>query len=121
MRRIDAETLIVDGEALALDASGRPRLFQDTASGAAGGLVPFFFDVLLIDGEPLLDLPLVDRIDRLGEVAPVELMVQRTITPFPQVAEAFTEHVLAQGQEGVVVKSLDAPYEAGRRGSGCAV
>jgi DNA ligase-1 len=118
VRRIDAETLIVDGEALALDASGRPRLFQDTASGAAGGLVPFFFDVLLIDDEPLLDLPLVDRIDRLGEVAPVELMVQRTITPFPQVAEAFTEHVLAQGQEGVVVKSLDAPYEAGRRGSG---
>lgn len=117
VRSIEADTLIVDGEALALDESGRPRLFQDTASGAAGELVPFFFDALLIDGEPLIDLPLIQRIERLGEVAPVKHMVQRTTTPFPAVAEAFAAHVLAQGHEGVVVKDLAAPYEAGRRGS----
>ncbi len=114
---IDADTLIVDGEALALDEAGRPRLFQDTASGAAGGLAPFFFDALLLDDEPLLDLPLGERIERLAARAPASLVVQRTTTDSAAVAEAFTAHVLAQGQEGVVVKDLAAPYEAGRRGS----
>ncbi len=117
VRAVDAETLIVDGEALALDGEGRPRLFQDTASGAAGALVPFFFDALLIDDEPLIDLPLAERVERLGERAPVASMVQRTVTNSPAVAEAFTQHVLEQGQEGVVVKDLAAPYDAGRRGS----
>ncbi len=117
VRTIDADTLIADGEALALDADGRPRLFQDTASGAAGGLTPYFFDALLLDGEPLLDLPLAERARRLAEVVPVRHMVQRTVTDQPAVAEAFATHVLAQGHEGVVVKDVDAPYEAGRRGS----
>ena len=117
VRAIEAETLIVDGEALALDEDGRPRLFQDSASGAAGPLLPFFFDALLIDEEPLIDLPLAERIERLGECAPVTSMVQRTITPFPAVAEAFATHVLDQGHEGVVVKDLSAPYAAGRRGA----
>ena len=117
VRSIDADTLVADGEALALDREGRPRLFQDTASGAAGGLTPTFFDALLLDGEPLLDLPLTERIARLAERVPVRHMIQRTVTDRAAVAEAFTEHVLAQGHEGVVVKDLDAPYEAGRRGS----
>ena len=117
VRAIDADTLIADGEALALDAQGRPRLFQDTASGAAGGLTPYFFDALLLDDEPLLDLPLSERLARLAERVPARHMVQRTVTDQRAVAQAFTDHVLAQGHEGVVVKDVDAPYDAGRRGS----
>ena len=117
VRTIDAETLIADGEALAFDEAGQPRLFQDSVSGAAGGLVPSFFDALLIDDEPLVDLPLAERIERLAERAPVALMVQRTVATAPALAEAFAAHVLAQGHEGVVVKDLAAPYKAGRRGS----
>ena len=117
VRGIDADTLIADGEALALDEGGRPRLFQDTASGAAGGLTPTFFDALLLDGEPLLDLPLAERVGRLAERVAVRHMIQRTVTDQPARAEAFAQHVLAQGHEGVVVKDVDAPYDAGRRGS----
>ncbi len=36
----------------------------------------------------------------------------------PAEAQEFLEDALARGHEGVMVKSLDAPYEAGRRGAG---
>ena len=36
----------------------------------------------------------------------------------PAVAQAFLDDALARGHEGVMVKALDAPYEAGRRGAG---
>ena len=36
----------------------------------------------------------------------------------PSAAQAFLDDALARGHEGVMVKSLETPYEAGRRGSG---
>src|SRR4029434_2914752 len=44
--------------------------------------------------------------------------VPRVVTADPAVAAAFMRDALARGHEGVVVKSLDAPYAAGRRGAG---
>ncbi|MDO5535653.1 MAG: hypothetical protein Q4F65_13515 [Propionibacteriaceae bacterium] len=99
VRTIDADTLIVDG-----------TVRTDAASGEVNAV---FSDALLIDGAPLLGRPLSDRIDLLGEVAPTKLMVQRTLTPFPAVAEAFAAHVREQGGCEVVVRDLDAPYTPG--------
>ena len=108
---------------IALDADGRPRPFQDTASRAATHgeaeitLTPFFFDCLYL-GEDLIDHPLSERIRLLTEALPADLLVSRLVTDDPEAAQRFFDDAVARGQEGVVVKSLDAPYEAGRRGAG---
>ncbi|MFT3859721.1 ATP-dependent DNA ligase [Micropruina sp.] len=107
---------ILDGEALALGADGRPRLFQETAASDFA-LTPFFFDLLALDDDELLDLPARERSERLSRVVPASARVGRLVTGEVSAAEAFSEQVLAAGHEGVVVKALDAPYEAGRRGS----
>ncbi len=127
-RRLAADRLILDGEAIALDDRGRPRPFQETSSRTATQstetagappvrVSPFFFDCLHVDGEDLIDLPLRERLSRLDAVAPPELTVSRLVAPGPELARSFFTDAVAGGQEGVVVKSLQAPYDAGRRGS----
>ncbi|HET8604616.1 MAG TPA: ATP-dependent DNA ligase [Marmoricola sp.] len=115
-RELPARDLVLDGEALALDALGRPRPFQETASGMAE-LRPFFFDLLLHDDEPLLTRPAGERLGRLDTLVPADLRVPRLVTCAPDEAAAFFREMVGSGQEGVVLKRLDAPYEAGRRGS----
>jgi DNA ligase 1 len=113
--------VVLDGEVLALDDAGRPRPFQETASRTAMSagvhLTPYFFDLLHLDGRDLVDEPGSDRLAALASVVPPEHLVPRVVTASPDEAEAFTARVLAQGHEGVVVKDLAAPYDAGRRGS----
>ncbi|MGI8901954.1 MAG: ATP-dependent DNA ligase, partial [Nocardioides sp.] len=55
--------------------------------------------------------------DRLAALAPAQLVVPRTVTDDPSAIREFFDSVLAQGHEGVVLKSLEAPYYAGRRGA----
>jgi DNA ligase-1 len=123
-----AEALVLDGEAIALDPGGRARPFQVTASRAgtqaAPGqqtpdvpLTPFFFDLLHLDGRDLIDEPASVRQALMAEVLPADLLVPRLMTGEVADAEAFFADAVARGHEGVVVKSLDAPYAAGRRGS----
>jgi DNA ligase-1 len=123
-----AEALVLDGEAIALDPAGRARPFQVTASRAgtqaAPGqetpdvlLTPFFFDLLHLDGRDLIDEPASVRQALMAEVLPADLRVPRLMTGEVADAEAFFADAVARGHEGVVVKSLDAPYAAGRRGS----
>jgi DNA ligase-1 len=132
VRAIPAQEIVLDGEAMALDAQGRPRPFQETSSRAAtrgarrGGkagpaegpaLVPYFFDLLHLDGTDLLDEPGRVRWGALAGALPAELIVgRRTVETEDQAAEAFAA-ALAAGQEGVVVKAQEAPYDVGRRGA----
>jgi DNA ligase-1 len=81
-------------------------------------LTAFFFDCLLVDGDDLVDAPTRERIAALGERLPPELVVPRIETDDVDAAQAFLDDALARGHEGVMVKSLEAPYEAGRRGAG---
>src|SRR5205085_1805596 len=80
-------------------------------------LKPFFFDVLYQNGESLLDHPLSERVRRLEQAIPESLRVPRIVTSEAERAAAFQADALARGHEGVMVKSLPAPYAAGRRGS----
>jgi len=125
---LDLRTAVLDGEAVALFPDGRPRPFQVTSSRAAsqeiGGrqhgdvpLTPFFFDLLHLDGADLIDLPSSDRTALLARVAPTALVIPRTVTTDLAAAEAFFAGAVHRGHEGVVVKSLDGLYAAGRRGS----
>ncbi|HVE62294.1 MAG TPA: ATP-dependent DNA ligase [Mycobacteriales bacterium] len=125
VRALDADALVLDGEVVALDASGRPQPFQVTSSrvathgGAAGEpLTAWFFDLLHRDGEDLLGRPGADRAAALDALLPAALRVPRIVTDDPAAAAAFAADALARGHEGVVVKSLDATYDAGRRGVG---
>ncbi|MHA6796639.1 ATP-dependent DNA ligase [Pseudonocardia bannensis] len=127
VRRLPCRSVVLDGETLALDDDGRPRPFQDTMSrfgsdqGAPGDLLsPFFFDVLHLDGTDLLDVPLAQRIEvlagLLGGPEGALLRMPGTLRPTGAEAAAVLDAALAAGHEGVMVKSLDAPYAAGRRG-----
>jgi len=119
--------LILDGEALAMDAGGRPRPFQETAARSMSSdaealrgrtpMTPFFFDLLALDDDELLDRPGHERIARLADLIPGPMRVGRLVTDDVEAAEDFARAVLASGHEGVVIKTLAAPYEAGRRGS----
>jgi DNA ligase 1 len=118
------QTAVLDGEAIALRADGRPEPFQETATRLGASrpdgavLTPLFFDVLHADGEDLLDRPGVERFEVLAAAVPEAARVPRAVASCAAEAAVVLEAALAQGHEGVVVKSLDAPYEAGRRGAG---
>jgi DNA ligase-1 len=125
---LELESAVLDGEVIALDAAGRPRPFQETMSRfgsktdrdglrASVPLAPFFFDVLHLDGVDLLDLPGRERAGALAACVPEQLRVPRLETADEAAAERFLTTALERGHEGVMVKSLDAAYEAGRRGA----
>lgn len=120
VRSLKCRSVVLDGETLALRDDGRPRPFQETMSrfGAAAGellLQPFFFDCLHLDGTDLLDAPLARRLDALDAAVGGHRM-PGLVAPTGEEAAALLGQALAGGHEGVLVKSLDAPYAAGRRG-----
>ncbi|MGB6181887.1 MAG: ATP-dependent DNA ligase [Rhodococcus sp. (in: high G+C Gram-positive bacteria)] len=119
--QLPVESVVLDGEALALDDTGRPRPFQDTASRTAqsSGVVvtPYFFDILHLNGADLIDSPLTERIAVLDELVSAQHRVDSLVTDDPVAAEAFARSAVSAGHEGVVVKNLAAPYDAGRRGA----
>lgn len=121
VRALPATRLVLDGEAIALDDDDRPRPFQETASRTAQAdgvaVTAYFFDVLHVDGTDLLNAPGHERAAALEALVPEANRVARLVTDDPEAAATFVSDVLAAGHEGVVVKNLDAPYEAGRRGS----
>ena len=126
---LPVEAIVLDGEVVGLAPDGRPLPFQVIASRTASSLdvqtarrtTPlslFCFDLLHLDGIDLLDEPLRVRADELARVVPAALIVPRRLAhTAAEVVQAFTEAVAA-GYEGAVVKTLTAPYAAGRRDSG---
>jgi ATP-dependent DNA ligase I len=120
---LPATELVLDGEAIALRPDGRPHPFQVTASRLGTRtarrdlpLTPQHFDVLHLDGEDLLDRPGAERAEILHRVVPADARVDRIVADDLAAAQAVFDAALAARHEGVVVKSLDAPYAAGRRG-----
>jgi ATP-dependent DNA ligase I len=126
---LSAKRLVLDGEAIALRTDGRPHRFQVTMGRFGSRLnldelrsmVPLsasYFDVLHADGEDVLHLPASVRFEALEAHLPADLRTPRLVTADPAEAEGFLRGALDRGHEGVMVKALDAPYEAGRRGAG---
>jgi DNA ligase-1 len=124
-----AQSLVLDGEAIALRGDGAPQPFQVTmrrfgrkldveAARREQPLSAFFFDCLHRDGRDLIDRPARERFAALNASLPGALLVPRVVTADPAAAEAFLTAALARGHEGVMAKSLSATYEAGgRRGA----
>ncbi|MFF4158050.1 ATP-dependent DNA ligase [Streptomyces sp. NPDC001678] len=132
---LPVSSVVLDGEAVALDAAGRPHAFQDVAGrvgtrtagagtkASALALSAVFFDVLAVEGRELLSLPTAERHAVLARVVPEPLRVRRLVVADPSDAAAragardFAADVLRDGREGVMLKALDAAYVAGRRGA----
>jgi len=127
-RALPVTQVVLDGEAISLAAGGGPEPFQSTmqrfgrkrgieGARAARSLSPFFFDCLHLDGEDLLDRPQVERFAVVDRVVPAPMRIERVVPASLDEARAFLDAALASGQEGAMLKALDAPYEAGRRGA----
>jgi DNA ligase-1 len=123
IRGLPVRSAVLDGELIMLRSDGRPEPFEATASrtsthDVAGGLSVFLFDLLHADGTDLLDSPGSVRQEALARIVPESLRTPRLVTSSTEEATAFFADAVARGHEGVVVKSLDSPYTAGRRGAG---
>jgi DNA ligase-1 len=128
VRGLAARDLILDGEAIAFNAAGRPYPFQVTMRRFGRKLdveerraeLPirgYFFDCLRLDGRTLADLPTRERFQALDEALPEQLRVPRLITRSEADARAFYDAALTAGHEGLMAKSLESSYEAGNRGA----
>ena len=126
-RDLPARDFILDGEVLSLTAEGRPQPFQvsmrrfgrklDVERLAAElPLTPFWFDLIYLDGTPLIDEPQSRRFSELTRLAPAKHVIPHLATSNAQHAEDFLARALAGGHEGVMAKAVSSLYAAGARG-----
>ncbi|MEQ9501250.1 MAG: ATP-dependent DNA ligase [Deltaproteobacteria bacterium] len=126
-RRWPVESIVLDGETIALRKDGTPHSFQTTmrrfgrrldvdALRAKLPLTTSYFDVLHVNGATVIDEPATQRNLRMEEALPVEQRIERVVTRDRDDADAFYARALDRGHEGVMAKALDATYEAGNRG-----
>lgn len=127
IRAVPARSLVLDGETIALDSTGRPHPFQTTmrrfgrkldvaALRNALPLTSVFFDCLFLDDVDLTSRPASERFELLRRTLGEGLVVPRLVTSDAEEARTFVQKALDAGHEGIMAKSLDAPYEAGSRG-----
>jgi DNA ligase-1 len=127
IQRVSAKSLVLDGEAIALDREGRPYPFQTTMRRfgrkldvgvlrSALPLTPVYFDCLFLEGTDLTARPASERFDILRETLGGREVVPRLVTSDLDEAQRFAREALDAGHEGIMAKSLVAPYEAGSRG-----
>jgi DNA ligase-1 len=120
--------LILEGEAIALRADGRPHPFQITMRRLGRikdvealrqdiPLSSFFFDCLYREGDgPLIGAPYRERFDMLSRTIPPDSVIPKIETADREEAARFLERAMDAGHEGLMAKSLTAPYIAGQRG-----
>jgi bifunctional non-homologous end joining protein LigD len=105
---------VLDGEVSALDETGRSS-FSAMQQGKPGTpIVYYVFDVLEIEGEPVVDLPLVERRKRLEQLLDRRNKTVRLSEAFEDGA-ALLEAATEQRLEGIMAKRLDSRYLPGKR------
>ena len=121
---LPVSSVVLDGEVLAHDLEGRPERFEQIMSrfgtqqaGDRKPLFPYFFDILHLNGEDLIDLPLGRRIAVLDSLVPPECLVPKLVTDRVPEAEDALSEARRRRHEGIMVKAIDSTYQAGRRGS----
>jgi bifunctional non-homologous end joining protein LigD len=105
---------VVDGEVCALDDQGRPS-FSAMQQGKAGTpIVYFVFDLLELEGEPIIDLSLEERRERLEKLLDKRNKTVRFSETFED-GESLLAAAEKQGLEGIMAKRLSSSYLPGRR------
>ncbi len=129
LKQVRAKTAILDTEALAYQRESEEFLpFQETtkrrrkhgieAMAQSLPLKAFVFDILYKDGESLIDKPLKERSKILKEtISEDDILIPAPgeILKTPQELQIMLDDSITKGLEGVVVKRLESPYEAGAR------
>jgi DNA ligase-1 len=128
VRALAPRELVLEGETIALRPDGRPHPFQVSMRRFGRSkdvevarrelpLSSFYFDVLYLDGEgPLVAAPYAERVAKLACVVPEKALLPRIVTGDAEAADRFLKQSLDAGHEGLMAKSLAAPYIAGQRG-----
>jgi bifunctional non-homologous end joining protein LigD len=111
-RALKTPSAVLDGEVCALDAEGRPS-FSAMQQGT-GRLVFYVFDVLEVDGDPIVDCTLEFRQARLAELLDQRNQTVRISESFDD-GVALLEAARAQGLEGVMAKQRGSKYCEGKR------
>ena len=128
VRELGTTPLVLDGEAIAIDAAGRPHPFQVTLRrfgrrfkvdemASELPIRAYYFDCLLCDGQDLTGHPARERFAVLSKIVPSSFQMPRRVASSGPDAQSFYQAALDAGHEGVMAKSLDSPYEAGNRGA----
>lgn len=129
LKQVKAKTAILDSEALAYQPESEEFLpFQETTKRRRKHnieevakqlpLRAFVFDLLYVEGKSLVDMPLLERMRLLKET----IHGDETLIPAPgkvlkepKELQTMLDDSISKGLEGVVVKRVDSPYEAGGR------
>jgi bifunctional non-homologous end joining protein LigD len=111
-RAVRTPNCVLDGEVCAVDEQGKSS-FSLMQQGR-GRLVYYVFDALEIDGEPLIELPLLERRQRLERLLDERSQAVRPTGEFDD-GQALLEAAQKQGLEGVMAKRRSSQYEPGRR------
>ncbi len=128
-KQVQADSVILDAESLAYNPASEEFLpFQETTRrrrkynveemAQQMPLKAFVFDILYKDGAPLIDMPMVERMKILEETIKPDDILMLTANHIVRDAETLSllfDEAISKGLEGVVVKKLESPYEAGAR------
>ncbi|MFX0078820.1 MAG: ATP-dependent DNA ligase, partial [Candidatus Hermodarchaeota archaeon] len=126
-REVNIQSCILEGEVLAIDAQGRPYPFQHLMRRfrrvrnveemmAELPVTLFLFDLLMIDGKVLIDIPYTTRREKLDKVRGTIPLVDQLVSSKVDDVSAFFDKAIEGGHEGLVAKRLDSTYQPGIRG-----
>jgi DNA ligase-1 len=126
-QNITAQSVIMEGEVISLDAAGYPIAFQHLMrrfkrikeiQGTAEKipLTLVLFDILYLNGESLIAKTYLKRRQILSETAGNLPLSKQLVTDQPVRAQEFLQEALKAGHEGLMAKKLESPYTPGRRG-----
>jgi bifunctional non-homologous end joining protein LigD len=113
-RALRTPDCVLDGEVCALDDAGRPSFSAMQQAKPGTPIVYYVFDLLELEGESLVRLPLAERRRRLEELLDPRNTTVRLSEAFDDGA-ALLEAATGQGLEGIVSKRVESPYREGRR------
>ncbi|MDD1742762.1 MAG: ATP-dependent DNA ligase [Methanotrichaceae archaeon] len=127
LRYVHANIAILDGEAVAISESGRPRAFQDILKrfrrkynvkklASDIPLSLFLFDIIYLDGNSLINLPLLQRRAVLAKIVDHEILAEQVLSDKPETVTEIYEKALDSGHEGIMIKNPSSVYAPGKRG-----
>jgi len=126
-QEVRADKAILDGEVVAIGKDSRPLAFQEILKrfrrkynvekqAKETPLHLFLFDLIYLDGQSTVDLPLTRRRELLEGIADPSILADQDISDSVQKAEEIYHQALEKGHEGLILKNSMSVYAPGKRG-----
>jgi len=116
-RGLKPKRAVLDGEIVAVDASGRPsfQALQHRSLHPTHQILFYAFDLLQCSGQDLTPQPLMKRRGQLAPIIPPNAAHLRLLQPLPGTAQEIVRAVREMGLEGVIAKRKNSRYQPGER------